>query len=112
MKDLKAGTKVYREVFSRNNPPRIKECTITRIGRSYFYLDGNDKTAVDLSTLYHEHKNYSQLSFQVYLTEKEITDKWEESELYSKVKKFFDGYNSKVVELEKLKEIAKILNIE
>lgn len=112
MKDLKVGTKVYREVFSRNNPTKIKESTVTRIGRTYFYLDGDEKTAINLSTLYHDHKDFSQYSFQVYITEKEIIDKWEQSELYSKVRKFFDGYNSKNIELEKLKEIAKILNIE
>lgn len=106
---LKVGQVLYKPVYSRNVPPTIKEVTITKIGRTYLYIDNNN-TPIVIHNLTHENKIYNQYNFTLYESEQEILDLWEVSKLQAKMAKFFDwmgGY--KKLSLKQLKEIEKII---
>lgn len=109
--ELKIGKKVFIPVYDRNSEPRIRESTITKIGRKYFYLDNDEKNnPVFIGDNTYHCKDYCQFDFTVYESEKEITDMWESKILGEKISKFFSwSGNYKKITLDQLKEIEKII---
>lgn len=105
------GMKLYRELSYRNSPTEIKEYTVSKIGKKYFYLEEADRYAINKETLKYEDKVYSQSNFQLYRAKEEIEQRWEMNRLYDKVQKRFSHYSHRTVTLEQLRQIAQILGL-
>ena len=107
------GQVLYCEESRRNAPFEIKEYTVKRIGKKYFYLDGHkEKYPVDKDTLFHNNKEYSQFNFQLYRDKQEILDRREKYDLYDKLRKHFDwSGNIKDNTLEQLRLAVEILQL-
>jgi len=110
-KKLQVGQILYEEVTQRGFPSRIRPRTISKIGKKYLYVEGDDRYPISIDTLMHENKNYSQYNFQLYLTEQEILDIRERGNLIEKLRKTFDWSSNKSgITLEQLRQISGILN--
>lgn len=105
------GMKLYREVSHRNFPTEIKEYTVSKIGKKYFYVAESDRYAINKEKLKYEDKVYSQSSFQLYRSREEIEQRWEMNRLYDKVQKQFSHYTPRTVTLEQLRQIVQILGL-
>lgn len=109
-KDLFIGMKLYREVTHRSFPTEIKEYTVKKIARKYFYLNEIDNE-INIETFKYQDKVYSQSSFQLYRTKEEIEDRHERDRLWSMLYKHFSGYNRSVNTVEQLRKVCNILEI-
>ena len=106
------GMKLYREIFSRHSPTEIKEYTVSKIGKKYFYLEENDRYAIGKETMKYVDKVYGQSNFQLYLTKQEILHNGEIRVLFDKIRKAFDcSYNRSNYTLEQLREASKVLGL-
>lgn len=105
------GQVLYREIHNRNSKAEIKEYTVSKIGKKYFYLNENDRYPINKESLKYEDKIYSQSSFQLYKEKQEILDRQERGALIDKIRKSFDWLSKQNFTLEQLREVASILNI-
>jgi hypothetical protein len=113
-KPIEVGQILYREVFKRNQPTEIEDVTVERIGKKYFYLEGNwsEKYPFDKETLQYSDKVYSQSNIQLYRTKQEILDRREFYELQIILRKHFDwSVNSNKNTLDQLRQVAEILGL-
>lgn len=105
--------KLYREISHRGGglPTEIKEVTISKIGKKYFYLeDDYRQKGVNIQTLKYDDPVYTQSSFQLYRTREEIEERHERDQLYRKVQKHFSHFSNTKLSLEQLKAIDNIIN--
>ena len=105
------GQVLYREIHNRNSRVEIKEYTVSKIGKKYFYLNENDRYRINKESLRYEDKDYSQCSFQLYTDKQDILDRLERSDLVDKIRKSFDWLSKQNFTLTQLREVANILNI-
>jgi hypothetical protein len=91
----------------------IDEVTVAKVGKKYLYLEGYlGRFPVDIETLEHINKEFSQSNFQLYTDKQQVLDKIERNALWSKVGRYLYGRdNFKEVSLEQLRQIAEILKI-
>ena len=102
------GQVLYRERTGRYANGEITEHTVTKIGRKYFECTNlNDK--INLTTLIHENKIYSQSEYKLYKTKNEIFDKNELSILYAAIQRSFSHYSNKKFTLDELRKVSEIL---
>lgn len=108
MEKVKAGDTLYYE--DRNK--EIVSCTVTKVGRKYFYVSGNfDITDLNFSleSLKHQDPHYRN-SKQLYLTEGAISDKYEDAALRTKIRQRFEYFIGNDITLDQLRAIDNILN--
>lgn len=106
------GMKLYREIVRRDSQTEIKEYTVSKIGKRYFYLEENDRYPIGKETMKYEDRVYCHSSFQLYLKKQEILNNREIGVLFDKIRKAFDlPYNRSNYTLEQLREASKILGL-
>lgn len=105
MKEKKVffGMKLYRS--ERNG---IREFTVDKVGKKYFYTKEIPRDRITIDTLTYE-TEYSQSKYTLHLTAQEILDRQEVVILYDKIKSAFMGWNNNnKFTLQELRDIAKI----
>jgi len=111
---IEVGQKLYREVFSRNEPPQIKEVTVIKVGRKYFEVEGESvswrQNKITLENLRYENKEYSQWNYQLYLTKQHILDMQEKRTLEKEIKDVLTSYGSLGITLQQARAIKAILD--
>ena len=84
----------------------IKESTISKIGRKYFYIEGREEK-FDIINLNHKSAHYYDL--QGYLNKQDIYDDIEVRNLETKIKAKFNAFGGSTLSLEQLRAIDKII---
>ena len=108
-KKIKLGREVFllrNELYRSRNEGLIKT-QITKIGRKYFYVDGEKRSKFDINTL--TEVNDANYKGKIYLTEKEYNEILEFDFLSKNIKSFFSGYGKLKLSLSKLREINQII---
>ena len=104
------GQILYREKSYINEPTKIEEVTVGKIGKKYFYLTGlEERYPIDKETLRYTDKVYIQNGFQLYLDKQKIIDKNEAATLYTNIQKVFRDYSDNRLTIEQLRNISDIL---
>jgi len=104
------GQLLFREVFSRNSPAKIRSYEVEKIGKKFIYLKNLQNNPVNIDNLKYESKNYSQNNIQFYLTEQEILDKNERLHIIDKIRKSFDWQsNTSNFTLNQSRDVVKTL---
>lgn len=113
LKELKVGMKIYLIPVGTNNTRfkdsvlnHIKESTISKIGKKYFYLEGR-KEKFDIVNLNYRSSYYCDL--QGYLNKQDIYDFVEKGDLEKKIKAKFNAFGEVGLSLEQLRAIDKIV---
>jgi len=113
--ELKVGQILYKEKKDhRGNFTGIEVYEIEKIGNKYFYLKGNrfSGEGINKKTLAYESVNYSQFSYQMYLTEQEIVDKHERLKLIDLIRRNFEwGSKANNFTLEQLQNAVTALGL-
>lgn len=90
----------------------IKEATVSKVGRKYFYISGSwryEKRGFDLVTLKYTHPDYTQFSEQLYRSVDEINEIRERASLMDEVDKWFYQRRTKELSTRQLREIKNII---
>ena len=90
----------------------LKEYTVSKIGRKYFYLERKSGHKVDKNTLMAICDGYSQANFQLYKDEQAVYDEREHYELLEQIRQHFSMWEGKPVTLQQLRDVAGIIGIE
>ena len=115
---IKVGMTVYLKPIGANNTRQIKngnlldhvrEATVSKVGRKYFYLDGSSDK-YDINTLEHTSEHYYDM--KAYLNLQDIKDEIEASQLETKIRTALKQYGSSGLTLAQLREIDKIIKKE
>lgn len=83
------------------------EYVVSKIGKKYFYVEGNDRLKFDKETLKHTDNVYSQNNIQLYRSVQEIMDIRERERLYATIREYFSYYRGKSLSM--LREIMAII---
>lgn len=108
------GQKMYAEcIYHRSNKPEPRYCTVTKVGRKYFYVvfDGwSYEVKIDIDT-WRESVTIGCPEWQLYVNELHYKEVQEAKELYRKLKdKYFCHYNNvHDLSLNQLKRIMEIV---
>jgi hypothetical protein len=108
--DITVGMTFYRIVPDRRGEDtnEMRELTVVKVGNKYMEMSNGDNVSIE--TLRHENKTYSQNSYSVYLTLREIEDVWEENRLRGKIRRYFQYGAPRSLTLDKLRKINSVLD--
>jgi len=106
--DIKAGQKVWLRTGSRGNSFQgEKECTVEKVGKLYFYLEGNNRQRFRIKdgAVDSEFSNVG----KVYASLEEILHEKEHTQLSAELKKEFSYYSKSSLSLNQLRAIKEII---
>ena len=108
--ELEIGKMVYLKPMGNQArySKEIEEAKVSKIGRKYFQIVGNDRSRFSIEEMLHDGGQYSP-QWQVYFSKKEIEDEIRCSELNKKISDIFHFGNSELT-LKQLEEIDLIAN--
>lgn len=107
------GQILFVEVIERNEPPKIIECEIVKIGRKYAYIKKDwQEIAINKLNLKYESKFGASSDFQAYLNKQDILDKQEKGRLTRILRNHCDWYGKiKNNTLDEIKQVCQILGV-
>lgn len=115
--ELFVGQELYFTWSMRNNEnnDEIKKVIIKKIGRDYFYVEGDYpvklKHKFNKETLCYRSDYSSSFNVQLYTSKQEILDKVEHSTLLGKLRTHFNYHRTSKDSLEQLRQVVEILKI-
>lgn len=111
--DIFVGQVLYREKSIRNQPSEIREVTVGKVGKKYFYLTCmGEKYPINIKTLEYIDKRYNQFNFKLYGSKQEILDIKETNVLFYKLQQHFSWVgNSRKNTLEQLRQAVEVLGL-
>lgn len=88
-----------------------RECTVTKVGRKYFYVEIDSYFEVQFYIKTWAQKNNSIADFAVYENKEEWEAEKKLDKYSQKLRQYFDGFQTNIM-FDQAKQIIKILNIE
>lgn len=106
MHELKVGDKLILEntFYSKNSYSWV---TVTKIGRKYFYFNGNSDP-FNLKTWKNKEKSY----YNLYSSKKELIEKYQQIEAIDMLRQLFNGYKPIEFSVDQMIEAIKALGVE
>lgn len=106
---IKINQKVWVTPGHYDNKTEPYEAVVTKVGNKYFELNNNAREKFDNKTL--KQSNGINYNTQVYISLQQIQDKKEHKQLSNFIRTKFGSYGNIPFSLDKLRQIAEILEI-